>query len=856
MPSRIPGRLAKNRGLTPISQSKPLILWAPARETGRLTSVFHQPARSVLVLFNLALALALAPSLSSQTLNVSQSTLVFRMAATGPLAGAQTITVGANGSAPMNWTATPSQDAPWIYLPSNSGTTPGTLQLSLVDWRAAAQPPGTYTGKVTLTAQGASPVTLNVIWTVAPRRPGPRFSYMSQPQGCTNPGGFPDLALCTVPDEKPPGGFTPPPVGQSYTDQNFGADIKILTGPNVYHTYSANNPLSAHNKYLMTFPSDGSFNVIDAATGQMLFPRVPSNQNFTWDSDNDSVYYYPSGAAIHKHDLSTGADTTLIDYSQDAHKFTSIIRGSTTGASKDNWLSFFAPNEKQVCALDLGNVRTYCADYSSAPGNPYGNIDYVLYSKGIDKATGKRYVILVAGGTNPGIYSVNMAAGRLDLEYRGPEDPDGNGNHDNVCDPGEKCMYPSHSDTMEDSAGTQYLVYDSFSNNPCEVSLSTYQLNKGLSIMQPVELGGGRHKVMTLWTCPFPNTNGGTDDHVGCARKAPFCVISTVAPFRTTSDPPLLFPHATEIIVMRENGLEIRRLAESRSVRFREDGDNAYWAEPRAAISNDGTLVVADSNFGVTSGVRVTAIRTGFTAPQPAVLNAAGLSPSLAPGGYATLFGSGIATCTASADSQTLPTKLCGAAVTFNGIPAPLTYASPQQINVLVPRALSLKDDVAVSVAVDGAAANAQTTVPVDDIGDTAPAIFSYNLNDGVDRAVIQNASNVLNGPAGSSTSVTPAHLGEAQVIWANALGPTSPPLSDGAAAPLDTLLKTQRTIEVFVNGVSQAVSFAGLAPGFSGVYQVNFTLNPATPILPEGKNYVWLRVNGIDSPQVVVSLQ
>jgi uncharacterized protein (TIGR03437 family) len=368
--------------------------------------------------------------------------------------------------------------------------------------------------------------------------------------------------------------------------------------------------------------------------------------------------------------------------------------------------------------------------------------------------------------------------------------------------------------------------------------------------MQPVELGGGRRKVMTLWSCPFPNTNGGTDDHVGCARKAPFCVISTVAPYRTQSDPPVRFPHATEIIVMRENGLEIRRLAESRSVRFREDGDNAYWAEPRAAISNDGTLVVADSNFGVTSGVRVTSIRTGFTAPQPAVLNAASLWPNLAPGGYATLFGSGLATCTASADSQTLPTKLCGAAVTFNGIPAPLTYASAEQINVLVPRALSSKNDVAVSVAVDGAAVNAQTTVPVDDIGDTAPAMFSYTLNDAIDRAVIQNASNILNGPA------MPAHLGEPQIIWANALGPTSPPLSDGAAAPLDTLLRTQDTVEVYVNGVSQSVSFAGLAPGFSGVYQVNFVLNPATPILPEGKNYVWLRVNGVDSPQLVISLQ
>jgi len=33
---------------------------------------------------------------------------------------------------------------------------------------------------------------------------------------------------------------------------------------------------------------------------------------------------------------------------------------------------------------------------------------------------------------------------------------------------------------------------------------------------------------------------------------------------------------------------------------------------PRAAISNDGSLVVADSNFGVRGGVRVTLILTGY----------------------------------------------------------------------------------------------------------------------------------------------------------------------------------------------------------------------------------------------------
>jgi uncharacterized protein (TIGR03437 family) len=485
--------------------------------------------------------------------------------------------------------------------------------------------------------------------------------------------------------------------------------------------------------------------------------------------------------------------------------------------------------------LDLNTVKTYCADYGSVPGPPYGGIDYTLDSKGVDKASGKRYVILVAG--NSGFYSVNLKTGQLDLEFRG--------------------LNPSHSDTFEDSGGTQYIVFDSFTESPCEVATATYQLNKGASISQPVELGGGRRKVMSLWQCPFPNTNGGTDEHVGCAKSAPFCVISTVAPYRSASDPPVRFPHATEIMVMRENGLEVRRLAQSRSVRFREDGDGAYWAEPRAAISNDGSLVVSDSNFGTIGGVRVTLIATGFGKPAMAVLNAASLSPSLAPGAYASLLGNGVANCTAGLDSSSLPDQLCGTRVTVNGMSAKLTYASPRQINLLLPRSLPIQTDLTVSASVDGASEPFVSVVPAAQFAEVAPAIFTYALDDGVSRAVVQNATGTLNGPASPGSGATPAVLGEVQVLWANALGPTNQTVPDGEPAPgAPSLAETKRAVGVYVNGTRQPpVSFAGMAPGLSGVYQVNFLLSPDTPVIGEGQDFVWVEVNGLASPQLPISL-
>ena len=71
--------------------------------------------------------------------------------------------------------------------------------------------------------------------------------------------------------------------------------------------------------------------------------------------------------------------------------------------------------------------------------------------------------------------------------------------------------------------------------------------------------------------------------------------------------------HANEIIVIRENGLEIRRLALTRTMYF--NGANNYFAAPRAAISNDGSLVIMDSNFGQFGKPRVALIETGYGKP-------------------------------------------------------------------------------------------------------------------------------------------------------------------------------------------------------------------------------------------------
>jgi hypothetical protein len=554
---------------------------------------------------------ALPGLLSAQGLVVAPKALKLLQVERGPLAWGS-ISIRSAGEAAQSWTATASTgdpNDPWLQLGASAGSTPGTLLVGLVNWRGEQRKPGKYQATIAIKS-GAAAITIPVEWEVRPAIAPAAFSYLAGPNGCNKAEGYPDPPLC-APLSLPATASALIP-GASYVDPNFGAKVRVMTGTPVFHTYSTPSPLSAHNKYLMTYPENGTWDILDVATGRYILRRAPSHQSFFWDALDDEVYYYFGGPSILKHDIRTNKTSVLIDYSKEPEfQFHEIMRGGTGDSSKDNWISFWAPDEKQLCAIDLTHVKTYCADYSASQRKlVYGDIDFTLISKGVDRQAGKRYVLMIAPPAL-GVFSVDMARGVLKPEFRGPEDVERGNNHNGLCEPGERCLVGSHVDTLEDSGGTQYLVMNAETISPCEVSLSTYQLNKGLEMNKQIELGGGRKRVMTLWRCG----PGWVDEHIACARSAPYCVISTQNVPRPANDLSSFVPtpHAGEIIVMRENGMELRRLALSRSALFPGAGEANYWSTPRAAISPDGSLVVSDSNFGVPSnGQRVTLIQTGY----------------------------------------------------------------------------------------------------------------------------------------------------------------------------------------------------------------------------------------------------
>jgi hypothetical protein len=552
--------------------------------------------------------LSWAGALGAQSLSIAPKSLKLVQPEIGPLASA-TLEIGANDATPRPWTATaatPGADDAWIELGATSGLTPARLVVTVVGWRAAVRKPGVYKGAVTVRAGDASE-TVPIEWEVRPALPPAPVTYAQGPVGCSNSEGYPDPPLCQVLPLSGVLGTGAP--GGSYADPNFGARVRVVTAPRTNHSYSTPSPLSAHNRYLIALQDNGVNDVVEAATGRTVLRRTPCGNGCFWDAADDEVFYSLAGAAVLKHTVTGGKTSVLIDYAKQPEPMHEIRRGGTGDTSKDNWISFWAPDEKLVCALDLTSVKTYCGDYGASQRRlPYRDVDFTLITKGVDKQSGKRYVMLIAPPAM-GVFSVDTARGVLKPEFRGPENLERPGNKDGKCDPGERCQVGAHLDTMEDAAGVQYLVENQETISPCEVALFTMQLNKGIDMTRRIELGGGRKRVMTLWRCG----PGWVDEHIGCAKSAPYCVISTQSEQRRPGDlaQPTATPHAGEIILMRGAGEEIRRIAMSRSVLYAGDGDKNYWAAPRAAMSNDATLVISDTNFGERLNTRIVLIETG-----------------------------------------------------------------------------------------------------------------------------------------------------------------------------------------------------------------------------------------------------
>jgi len=69
------------------------------------------------------------------------------------------------------------------------------------------------------------------------------------------------------------------------------------------------------------------------------------------------------------------------------------------------------------------------------------------------------------------------------------------------------------------------------------------------------------------------------------------------------------------------------------------------------------------------------------------------------------------------------------------------------------------------------------------------------------------------------------AMKGDNVFVYVSGLGAVSNQPADGAGGPASPLAAAMTDVQVTLGGLACEVQFAGLAPGFTGVYQVNFRI-------------------------------
>ena len=459
------------------------------------------------------------------------------------------VSVSNTGDGTLQWSAATSGGtaANYVQLLSSTGTVncsggggarfactggsgAATLRLTLTGWWASLSKPGEYTTSLVFTnTNTGETVTVPITIEVVPKAVSPVFTPLREPVGCVNThqkfGADPDT--CTVPGDRPPESFDVPPTGGTYTDPNFGSTVRVLTEPRWVHAYSSLTAFNKDGTLAVVANPSAVYKVVNTTTGAVVDPAPPGSGVWRlWSSLDPSVYYYATGATLHRYKVK-GGSTVVRNFA--AEGLTSITTGGQADLSRDDWVPFFDTKAKKVCGYDIPRNKLYCASYDGMTLVDQPN--YILITKGKDRESGKRYVLLMA---NPGLlYTVNEESGVLEgplvmpphigsslaaLTDWDPEVP---------CNQiaGAACMKHGHDDTVEGADGGQYLVLGAYYSSPNAQGIVAYRISKGKLMSLPVELGGGMHVL--YWYQPGSGVAYPTMNHVGCARSAPYCVIST-----------------------------------------------------------------------------------------------------------------------------------------------------------------------------------------------------------------------------------------------------------------------------------------------------------------------------------------
>jgi len=204
-------------------------------------------------------------------------------------------------------------------------------------------------------------------------------------------------------------------------------------------------------------------------------------------------------------------------------------------------------------------------------------------------------------------------------------------------------------------------------------------------------------------------------------------------------------------------------------------------------------------------------LRLSNTQNNPAVasvVNAGSYGSTVAPGEIVAIYGSALGPANAASLQLTNPllvaNALQGVHVLFDGIPAPITYASAGQVNAVVPYEVAGQSTTTLQVEYLGAvSAPVSLTVAL-----AAPGLFTANASGTGPGAILNNIDYSLN------TAANPVSRGGYVDIYLTGAGVTTPASVDGLLATAPYPMLPANTVTVTMGGIPcPNIAYAGAAP-------------------------------------------
>jgi uncharacterized protein (TIGR03437 family) len=244
-----------------------------------------------------------------------------------------------------------------------------------------------------------------------------------------------------------------------------------------------------------------------------------------------------------------------------------------------------------------------------------------------------------------------------------------------------------------------------------------------------------------------------------------------------------------------------------------------------AGVYNANVTLAGASTASLTIPVTLTvtgsAATPAFTAAG-VVNSASGTAGPVAPGEILVIYGSNLGpqltTLVLDANGR-VASMLGGTRVLFDGVPAPMVYASAGQVSCVTPYAVAGKTTTQVQISYNGVLSST-IALPV---APSAPGLYTANQQGSGQAAA-------LNQDGSYNSTGSPAAAGSVVVLYGTGEGATVPAVLDGTVAN-SVVPKPQLPVSVTIGSLPATAQYAGAAPGFvAGALQLNVMIPEGVP--------------------------